>query len=253
EPVQVGVELTRNAVGHEDRLEDAVTTDETEVVDTDVGLVGVGEGAVEESEDAHGPHGTQQPGERYRPSAPAPTYDRRMTYSSPLSELPGAVAAPDDHPEAGVPWHWGDPFAEQRTATRGVAVVDRSHRHVITVGGSERLSWLHLVLSQHVSDLPADTGTEALVLDAHGHVDAHMVVAYTGDVVYLDTDPDSQATSAMPGGAKQTLLEYLQAMKFWSDVEITDATGDYAVLTLLGPDADQALGVLGTDGPLELP
>ncbi|KMS90609.1 YgfZ/GcvT domain-containing protein [Prauserella rugosa] len=176
-----------------------------------------------------------------------------MTYSSPLSELPGAVAAPDDHPEAGVPWHWGDPFAEQRTATRGVAVVDRSHRHVITVGGSERLSWLHLVLSQHVSDLPADTGTEALVLDAHGHVDAHMVVAYTGDVVYLDTDPDSQATSAMPGGAKQTLLEYLQAMKFWSDVEITDATGDYAVLTLLGPDADQALGVLGTDGPLELP
>src|SRR5690606_12577182 len=31
------------------------------------------------------------------------------------------------------------------------------------------------------------------------------------------------------------------------------ATGDYAVLTLLGPDADQALGVLGTDGPLELP
>ncbi|MCR3721239.1 MULTISPECIES: CAF17-like 4Fe-4S cluster assembly/insertion protein YgfZ [Prauserella salsuginis group] len=176
-----------------------------------------------------------------------------MTYSSPLSELPGAVAAPDDHPEAGVPWHWGDPFAEQRTAVRASAVVDRSHRHVITVGGPERLSWLHLVLSQHVSELPAETGTEALVLDAHGHIDAHMVVGYTGDVVHLDTDPDSHATSAMPNGGKQTLIDYLQAMKFWSDVDIREATGEYAVLTLLGPDSEQTLAALGGDTPVELP
>ena len=85
--------------------------------------------------------------------------------SSPLLQQPGAVPAPEDSPDAGVPWHFGDPFAEQRSATRSAVVVDRSHRQVIAVPGEERLSWLHLVLSQHVSELPEGRGTEALVLD----------------------------------------------------------------------------------------
>ncbi|MFC4004541.1 YgfZ/GcvT domain-containing protein [Prauserella oleivorans] len=171
-----------------------------------------------------------------------------MAYQSPLLSAPGAVGAPDGHPESGVPWHWGDPFAEQRTAVRGVAVVDRSHRQVITVAGEERLSWLHLVLSQHVSELPENTGTEALVLDPNGHIDAHMVLGYTGGVVHLDTDPGAQATSAMPKGGKQTLLGYLEAMKFWSKVDIRDATDDLAVLTVLGPELGTVLdGVLGIE------
>lgn len=164
-----------------------------------------------------------------------------MAYQSPLLDRPGAVPAPEDHLEAGVPWHWGDPFAEQRTAVRGAAVVDRSHREVITVNGEERLSWLHLVLSQHVSELPDRAGTEALVLDSQGRIDAHLVLAYLDDVVYLDTDPGAQATSAMPGAGKQSLLEYLEAMKFWSKVEINDVTGEFAVLTLLGPDIPAVL------------
>ncbi|TNC26129.1 CAF17-like 4Fe-4S cluster assembly/insertion protein YgfZ [Amycolatopsis alkalitolerans] len=167
-----------------------------------------------------------------------------MTYQSLLLEGPGAVAPPDGHPEQGVPWHWGDPFAEQRTATRSAAVVDRSHREVLKVTGPERLSWLHLVISQHVTELPEATGTEALVLDSHGHVDTHMVLAHLGESVYLDSDPGAKATSALPGGGPQSLREYLEAMKFWSQVEISDVTGDLAVLTLLGPDTDQILSTL---------
>ncbi|PXY31425.1 YgfZ/GcvT domain-containing protein [Prauserella muralis] len=166
-----------------------------------------------------------------------------MGYQSPLLDRPGAVAAPETHSEQGVPWHWGDPFAEQRTAVRGVAVVDRSHREVITVTGEERLSWLHLVLSQHVAALPEGTGTEALVLDSQGRIDAHMVLAYLNGTVYLDTDPGAEATSALPKGGRQPLAAYLEAMKFWSKVELTDATGDYAVLTLLGPDIATVLDV----------
>lgn len=165
-----------------------------------------------------------------------------MSYQSPLLDTPGSIAPPDGIPEAGVPWHWGDPFAEQRTATRSVAVVDRSHREVLRVTGPERLSWLHLVVSQHVTELSG--GTEALVLDSHGHIDAHLVLAHTGDTVLLDTDPGATATSALPKGGKQTLLEYLEAMKFWSQVEISDVTGQLAVLTLLGPDADRILSTV---------
>ncbi|WP_116103335.1 YgfZ/GcvT domain-containing protein [Amycolatopsis thermalba] len=167
-----------------------------------------------------------------------------MPLVSPLLTAPGAVAPPDDHPEQGVPWHWGDPFAEQRTAARGVAVVDRSHREVLKVTGPERLSWLHLVISQHVTELAGGSGTEALVLDSQGHVDTHMVLAHAGEAVYLDTDPGPEATSALPKGGKQTLREYLEAMKFWSQVEITDVSGELAILTVLGPDADRVLSAL---------
>lgn len=165
-----------------------------------------------------------------------------MPYHSPLLDTPGAIGPPENHPDRGVPWHWGDPFAEQRTATRHVAVVDRSHREVLRVSGPERLSWLHLVISQHVTELAG--GAEALVLDSQGRVDTHMVLAHVGEAVYLDTDPGPHATSALPQGGLQTLREYLEAMRFWSQVEITDVTGDLAVLSLLGPDADPVLATV---------
>jgi folate-binding protein YgfZ len=167
-----------------------------------------------------------------------------MPYLSPLLDLRGSIAAPDDHPEAGVPWHWGDPFAEQRTAARGVAVVDRSHRDFIAVSGAERLSWLHLVISQHVTGLVEGTGTEALVLDTHGRVEAHMVLAHLDGTVWLDSDRGATVTSALPSGGPQPLREYLEAMKFWSKVDIRDASDELALLTLLGPDADKILSGL---------
>ena len=163
---------------------------------------------------------------------------------SPLLQLPGAVATPDEHPEHGTVWHWGDPFAEQRAAARKAAVVDRSHREVIAVTGQERLSWLHLVISQHVTELPEGRGTEALVMDSSGRIDTHMVVAHIDGTMWLDTDPDPQATSALPQGGKQTLLEYLQAMQFWAQVEIRDATAELAPLSLLGPDTGRILDEL---------
>jgi folate-binding protein YgfZ len=167
-----------------------------------------------------------------------------MPYFSPLLDLRGSIAAPDDHPEAGVPWHWGDPFAEQRTAARGVAVVDRSHRDFIAVSGAERLSWLHLVISQHVTGLAEGTGTEALVLDTHGRVEAHMVLAHLDGTVWLDSDRGATVTSALPSGGPQPLREYLEAMKFWSKVDIRGASDELALLTLLGPDADKILSGL---------
>ncbi|HEY3466849.1 MAG TPA: folate-binding protein [Amycolatopsis sp.] len=170
-----------------------------------------------------------------------------MPYRSPLLDVPGSIAAPDNHPEAGVPWHWGDPFAEQRTASRGVVVVDRSHREFLAVSGEERLSWLHLVISQHVTELAEGSGTEALVLDSQGRVETHMVLAHLDGTVYLDTDPGTSVTSALPKGGPQTLREYLEAMKFWSKVDIRDATGELALLTVLGPDAERVLTAVGVE------
>jgi len=154
--------------------------------------------------------------------------------TSPLLDVHGAVAAPDDDaPDYGVAWHYGDPYGEQRAATRSVAVVDRSHRGVIAVPGADRLSWLHALLSQHVSELPERAGTEALILDAHGHVEHHLVLGQLEGTVWLDGEP----------GRTEALLDYLTKMVFWSKVEPSDATAELAVLTVLGPDAPALLDV----------
>ncbi|GAA4858211.1 MULTISPECIES: YgfZ/GcvT domain-containing protein [Saccharopolyspora] len=170
--------------------------------------------------------------------------------SSPLLELPGAVPAPDADLDVGVPWHFGDPFAEQRSAARSAVVVDRSHREVLAVPGDERLSWLHLVLSQHLTELPEGRGTEALVLDSQGRIDCHLLVAHHDGVVYLDTERGARASSALPSmgeGGSQPIAEYLEAMRFWSAVEPRDATAEFAVLSVIGPDA---AGILAGFGPV---
>lgn len=170
--------------------------------------------------------------------------------SSPLLDLPGAIPAPEDAVDVGVPWHFGDPFAEQRSANRSAVLVDRSHRQVLAVPGAERLSWLHLVLSQHLTELPEGQGTEALILDSHGRVDCHLLVAHHEGVVYLDTDAGAQASSALPTmgvDGRQPVAEYLEAMRFWSEVEPRDATAELAVLTAIGPDAG---GILAQFAPV---
>ena len=140
-----------------------------------------------------------------------------------------------------VPAHRGDPFAEQRAMARSAAVVDRSDRGVIAVPGEDRLTWLHLLLTQHVSGLPAGTGTESLVLDINGRVLHHMVVAHLQDpgVVYLDTEP----------GEVPELLGYLRKMVFWSKVDPRDAGDELAVLSLVGPDTPDVLAAAGVPVP----
>ncbi|AHI01881.1 folate-binding protein YgfZ [Kutzneria viridogrisea] len=142
------------------------------------------------------------------------------------SQRPGAVAAPEGSPDAGVPWHYGDPFSEQRTAVRSVAVVDRSHREVIAVPGADRLTWLHSLTSQHLTALPDGASTEALVLDVQGRVEHHAVLTDLDGTTWLDVEP----------GTAGPLLAYLRSMVFWSKVEPRDATAELAVLSVIGPD-----------------
>jgi tRNA-modifying protein YgfZ len=158
--------------------------------------------------------------------------------TSPLLAHPGAIPPPAQSPDPGVAWHYGDPLGEQRTAERGVVVVDRSNREIVAVPGEDRLSWLHTITSQHLLALGEGEHTEALVLDLHGHVEHHAAVSHVDSTVWLDTEP----------GAAQKLLTYLNSMIFWSKVEPREATAELAVLSLLGPLTDQVLTRAGELG-----
>jgi tRNA-modifying protein YgfZ len=138
--------------------------------------------------------------------------------SSPLLARNGAVAA--EGLDAGVAWHYGDPSREQRLLVEGLAVVDLSHRGVVTVAGPDRLSWLHSITTQHLTNLPPRTSTEALVLSPKGHVEHALHVVDDGETTWITCEP----------GTNEALVAWLRSMQFMLRVEVTDRTSDLAVV-----------------------
>ncbi len=130
------------------------------------------------------------------------------------------VALVEAGPDTGAPWHYGDPFAEQRALASGRAAVDLSHRPVLRVAGPDRLTWLHTLTSQHLSELPPDTWTQALILSPHGHVEHHLTLVDDGTAVLAHVEP----------GTAAPLLAYLTSMVFWSKVELADVSAEWAVV-----------------------
>ncbi|MFF8310919.1 CAF17-like 4Fe-4S cluster assembly/insertion protein YgfZ [Streptomyces lydicus] len=158
--------------------------------------------------------------------------------ASPLLSLPGAV--PAEAPDEGVAAHYGDLFREQRALAGGTGFVDLSHRGVVTVSGPERLSWLHLLLTQHVGELPPGQATEALILSAHGHIEHAVYLVDDGATTWLHTEP----------GGQEALIAYLESMKFFYRVEVADRTGEIAVVHLpAGSIAESPEGTVVRETP----
>jgi len=165
---------------------------------------------------------------------------------SPLLNAPGAVDG--DAPDAGVAAHYGNPYAEQRALAAGTGMVDRSHRGVVRVSGPDRLSWVHSLTTQHLENLEPGQSAEALILSPQGHIEHHLTLTDDGDALWAHVEP----------GTAAALLAFLESMRFMLRVEPADVTGDYAVLTVTGEGALQALpastgtaaavrGAVGTD------
>ena len=138
--------------------------------------------------------------------------------TSPLLGAPRAVAG--EGVDAPVAAHYGDPMREQRLLVERLAVVDLSHRPVLTVTGADRLSWLHSLTTQHLLGLPPRTSRESLILSPKGHVEHDLHVVDDGETTWITTEP----------GAGEALLRWLDSMRFMLRVEVTDVSAAYAVL-----------------------
>ncbi len=136
-----------------------------------------------------------------------------------LLTRPGAV--PADPPDDGVAGHYGDPYREQRLLEAGEALVDLSHHDVVRIGGPDRLSWLHSLLSQHVLALGAEP-VEGLVLSPQGHVEHHLVLQDDGEATWAVVEP----------GTGPALVAFLQRMQFLLRVDV--ALDDSRVWTSRG-------------------
>ena len=148
---------------------------------------------------------------------------------SPLLDQPGAVVA--DGPDAGVAAHYGDLFAEQRALSRAAGLVDRSHHPILRITGDDRLTWLNSLTTQDIEHLPPGQAAQALVLSPNGHIEHHLTLADDGTATWLQVEP----------GTAAALLAFLTSMRFLLRVEPADVSGEFALVSLLGPDAPGAV------------
>lgn len=138
--------------------------------------------------------------------------------TSPLLDRPGAVAG--EGVDAGVAAHYGDPMREQRLLASGAACVDLSHRGVLTVTGTDRLSWLNSMTTQLLLGLEPRESRESLVLSPHGHIEHALHLVDDGETTWLSVEP----------GTSEALRGWLDSMRFMLRVEVSDVSQAYAVL-----------------------
>jgi len=69
------------------------------------------------------------------------------------------------------------------------------------------------------------------VLSPSGHVEHHLTLADDGTAVWIHVEP----------GTAGSLLGFLESMRFMLRVDPVDVTGEFALLTLMGPDAARRL------------
>lgn len=148
------------------------------------------------------------------------------------------VLPPPGSIDAGVPWHFGSPLTEQRALDEGAARVDLSHRAVVRVGGADRLSWLHTLTTQHLTNLTGGDSRLALILDRNGRVEHELHLIEGSGETWLIGE----------AGSRDALIAYLDSMRFWSDVDVSDATADWAAV---GSNASHEIpGTLSWEVPM---
>jgi folate-binding protein YgfZ len=142
--------------------------------------------------------------------------------TSTFFSLPGAVDGVGL--DAGVPAHYGNPAREQRELAAGRAVVDLSNRAVLSLTGPDRLTWLDSITSQALVALKPGESSETLVLSPNGRVEHALRLVDDGVTAWVLVERSEV----------ESLLGWLQRMKFMMRVELADRSEEYKTVGTLG-------------------
>lgn len=146
--------------------------------------------------------------------------------------MSGPAVVVDEGPDAGLLWHRGEPFAEQRAFEQGRAVVVVNTGGVIEVSGPQRLEWLDSLSTGRFRDLVAGRGIEALLLSPTGHVQHLLRAVEDGESLWLSVDTHDAGQ----------VLEYLCSMRFRTKVEV-HARPELGLLWIGDQLLDEAAGL----------
>ncbi len=112
-----------------------------------------------------------------------------------------------------------------------VGLVDRSARGKVLLEGAEAAEFLQGQVTNDVEALEPGRGCYAALLNHKGKLRADLRILRGRDWIWLDTEP-----IGLPA-----LLHTLRLYSLGREVRSTDVTGARAILSLLGPAADDAL------------
>lgn len=121
----------------------------------------------------------------------------------------------------------GSPAAEYAAIRRGVGVMDGVHRGTLRVLGADRVSFLQRMVTQDLKGLEAGGARESFWLNRKGRVQADLLLAEFGDAMLVDVDRFAAAACASE----------LQAFVFSEDVQLQDATAEFARVSMHGAAA----------------
>lgn len=137
--------------------------------------------------------------------------------------MPEGAGEVDAAAAAGLPAFLSDPFREQRVWVEGHAFSHFATFGVIEVVGADAAAFLTALWAQRLDSLAVRASTEALLLDASGHVEAQAAVVRESD--------ESFVLIVEPGDGER-VATWLDSMRFMMRVEVRDVTADWSVLAL---------------------
>jgi folate-binding protein YgfZ len=122
---------------------------------------------------------------------------------------------------------------QYRALREGAGYLDRSERGKLVVRGSDAAEFLQGQLTNDIEALEPNSGCYAALLDRKGHTQADMRVLRleTGEL-WIDTEQ----------GGTATVERHLRMYSVGREVEIENATTDWAIVSLIGPGAAEAAG-----------
>jgi tRNA-modifying protein YgfZ len=126
--------------------------------------------------------------------------------------------------------------AQYRALREDAGLLDRSERAKLEVTGDEAAEYLQGQLTNEIEGLGPDQGCYAALLDRKGHVQADMRVLRLSDgKIWLDLEP----------GPAPTVLRHLRTYSVGRELEIEDVSENWAVTSLIGPQAAEITGIDG--------
>lgn len=123
---------------------------------------------------------------------------------------------------------YGDPAAEYEALRGAAGLVDRSARAAVVVTGPDARSFLQSLVSQDVDPLADGEGARSLLLEPRGKLVADFRALRVGEEEWW-LDAEVGAGDALAGGLRRFLIRV--------KVEVTDRTGRWGEVSVLGPQA----------------
>lgn len=168
-------------------------------------------------------------------------YFLKMTRQALLADFHrsnGAVLAESDG--WALPARFGDPAVEYRAVRTAAGLIDLTHRGLLQLIGPDRLSFLQGMLSNDVRALQPFDGCYAALLTQQGKVVADVRALCSMNSFYLDF----WAT------LKDKIITHLNRYLIADDVEISDRSDEYAILSVQGPRSTELLKNVIPETPL---